>query len=132
MARILIIEDNSASLELMVYLLGAFGHTTVTALDGEDGVRAVYRERPDLVVCDVHLPRLDGTGVARQLKEDGSTRRVPLVAVTALAMVGDRDKLLSAGFDGYIAKPIEPEKFVVQVESFLPPEERRFRVWSRG
>jgi CheY-like chemotaxis protein len=118
-ARILIIEDNPTNLELMTYLLMAFGHTVLTATDGEAGVAAAHREGPDLIVCDVHLPKLDGYGVAEQLKRHPALSAIPLVAVTALAMVGDRDKVLAAGFDGYLAKPIVPETFVQEVEAFL-------------
>src|SRR5205807_9611902 len=76
---------------------------------------------PDLIVCDVQLPDMDGYEVARWLKSDPGLRTVPLVAVTALAMVGDRDRILAAGFDGYLAKPINPETFVRQMEVFLRP-----------
>ena len=117
--RILIIEDNQTNLELMTYLLRAFGHTVLTAGDGVQGLELVAREQLDLIVCDIQLPRLDGYALARQLKSHPSTRALPLVAVTALAMVGDRDRVLAAGFDGYIAKPIAPRTFVSQVEAFL-------------
>ncbi len=117
--RILVIEDNPANLELMTFLLEAFGYTVVAARDGAEGIEMVRRERLDLIICDVHMPRVDGYEVARYLKKDPMTRRIPLVAVTALAMVGDREKVLAAGFDGYIAKPIAPEIFVGQVEAFL-------------
>jgi two-component system cell cycle response regulator len=119
-ARILIIEDNQTNLELMTYLLRAFGHTVLTATAGEAGVALAGREVPDLIVCDVHLPGLDGYGIAAQLKHHPALRAIPLVAVTALAMVGDRDKVLEAGFNGYISKPIVPETFVQEVEGFLP------------
>jgi diguanylate cyclase (GGDEF)-like protein/PAS domain S-box-containing protein len=121
-ARILIIEDNPTNMELMVYLLRAFGYTPLTAADGEEGVIAARREQPDLIICDVHLPKLDGYGVVTALKADPATRHIPALAVTALAMVGDRERLLGAGFDGYIGKPIEPDSFVTQLESFLPGE----------
>jgi len=119
-ARILIIEDNATNMELMVYLLRAFGYTPLTAADGEAGVEAARRELPDLIICDVHLPKLDGYGVVAALKGDALIRHIPALAVTALAMVGDRERLLAAGFDGYIGKPIEPDTFVTQIESFLP------------
>ena len=117
--RILVIEDNPQNLELMTYLLKAFGHTTLTAGDGIEGIETIRRERLDLIICDVHLPNVDGYEVARQIKRDPMFRRIPLVAVTALAMVGDREKVLAAGFDGYIDKPISPEVFVKQVEAFM-------------
>jgi two-component system, cell cycle response regulator len=118
-ARILIIEDNQANLALMAYLLQAFGHVVFTAIDGEEGLAIADHESPDLIVCDVHLPNVDGYEVARQLKRHAHLGTTPLVAVTALAMVGDRDKVLAAGFDGYLSKPIVPESFVPEVEAFL-------------
>ena len=119
MARILVIEDNPTNLQLMVYLLQAFGHTPLEAGDGETGLELIHQERPDLILCDIHLPGMDGFEVASQLKSHRTLRLIPRVAVTALAMVGDRDRILSAGFDGYITKPITPETFVSQVEAFL-------------
>lgn len=120
-ARILVIEDNPANLELMQYLLQAFGYVTLSASDGVEGLATARREHPDLIVCDIQLPKLDGFGVVRQIKVESALSRIPLVAVSALAMVGDRDKILTAGFDGYIAKPIAPETFVSQVAGFLRP-----------
>ena len=120
MARILIIEDNRTNMELMAYLVTAFGHTPLMAFDGDSGVRQARDTSPDLILCDVHLPKLDGCGVVGLLKADPQLRRTPVLAVTALAMLGDRERLLAAGFDGYIGKPIEPEQFVGQLEPFLP------------
>jgi CheY-like chemotaxis protein len=119
-ARVLLIEDNRPSLELMSYLLHAFGHTPLEADDGVAGLEAMRREHPDLVICDIDLPRLDGYTLAGRAKSDPALRDIPLVAVTALAMVGDRDRAIRAGFDGYLSKPIEPETFVQEVERFLP------------
>jgi CheY-like chemotaxis protein len=120
-ARILIIEDNPANLELMTYLLSTFGHTVLAAEDGHQGIEAARREQPDLIICDVHLPDIDGYEVARCLKSDPQLHTTPLIAVTALAMVGDRDRVLAAGFDSYLAKPINPETFVRQMEVFIQP-----------
>lgn len=119
-ARILVIEDNETNRELMVYLLKAFGYQTLEAADGESGIEGARRERPELIVCDVHLPNLDGYGVVGKLKSDETLRDIPVVAVTALAMVGDRDRILAAGFDGYVSKPIAPETFVQSIEKYLP------------
>ena len=124
MAHILVIEDNPANMQLMVYLLNAFGHMPVEAMDGEAGLDAVHRQAPELILCDLQLPGIDGYEVARQIKLDPSLAAIPLVAVTAYAMVGDRDKVLAAGFNGYIPKPITPETFVAQMEAFLPPDKR--------
>ena len=118
-ARILVIEDNSTNMELMVYLLTAFGYTPLSAYDGTSGVERARADLPELIVCDVHLPKLDGYGVVRALKDDPATRHIPVLAVTALAMVGDRERLLAAGFDGYIGKPIEPDTFIAELETFL-------------
>lgn len=120
-ARILIIEDNPTNMALMVYLLEAFGYSVRSAADGEEGWQAAQHEAFDLIVCDVHLPRRDGYEVVRLLKSEPELQAIPVIAVTALAMVGDREKMLEAGFDGYIGKPIEPVTFVGQIEQFLPP-----------
>src|SRR5471030_46573 len=122
--RILVIEDNLTNLELMCYLLTAFGYLLLTAADGAAGVETVRRESPDLVICDIHLPTMDGYQVAGHLKSDPALREIPIIAVTALAMVGDHDKVLKAGFNGYITKPIDPETFVIQIEAFLRPAQR--------
>jgi two-component system cell cycle response regulator len=124
MARILVIEDNPANLELMTYLLSAFGHTVLTAGDGEQGIDCAVRERPDLILCDVLLPGLDGYAVAHALRADPATASIPVVAVSALAMEGDREKGLAAGFSGYIAKPIDPETFVDEADTFLATGQR--------
>lgn len=119
-ARILIIEDNPTNMELMEYLLQAFGHTPLYANDGLEGVEAALKLMPDLIICDVHIPKLDGYGVVRQIKAKKPLSMIPVIAVTAMAMVGDREKLITAGFDSYIAKPIDPENFMDQIEKFLP------------
>lgn len=118
-ARILIIEDNPANIELMSFLLSAYGHTPLSAADGPRGVAAARSERPDLIACDVNLPGMDGFAVLAELKDELAQAGIPILAVTALAMSGDREKVLAAGFDGYISKPIEPESFVAELEAFL-------------
>src|SRR2546428_8421276 len=118
-ARILVIEDNPANLELMTYLLRAHSYEPLCASNGEKGLALAQSTHPDIVVCDIQLPNMDGFEVVRRLKSDPATRSIPVVAVTAFAMVGDRDRALAAGFDGYIGKPIVPETFVPQVEQFL-------------
>jgi two-component system cell cycle response regulator len=92
---------------------------TLASCDGEAGLAMAIQERPDLIICDVQLPKMDGQEVVRRLKADPSCRAIPIVAVTALAMVGDRDRLLKVGFDGYLTKPIDPETFVEQIQIFL-------------
>lgn len=120
MARILVIEDNALNLELMVYLLEAAGHQTLCATDGEAGLQLALRERPDLVLCDIQLPLRDGHAVAAALRADPAMAQVPLVAVTAAAMRGDRDMALASGFDALVAKPIDPARFLAQIQPYLP------------
>ena len=107
------------NLQLMVYLLTAFGHETLEAHDGMEGIERARREKPDLILLDIHMPRMDGYEAARLLREDSECCRLPIVAVTALAMVGDREKILASGFSGYIAKPIDPETFPAQIQGYL-------------
>ena len=116
------IEDNPTNLELMVYLLTAFGHETFQALDGEEGLQIARREKLDLILLDIHMPRMDGYEVVRHLKETPECSTIPVIAVTALAMVGDCDKILASGFSGYIAKPVDPQTFPTQIQGLLRAE----------
>jgi len=114
-----VIEDNPTNLQLMVYLLAAFGHEALEAHEGVEGVEKARRERPDLILLDIHMPRMDGYEVSRILRGDPECRQIPIVAVTALAMVGDRERILASGFSGYISKPLDPETFATQVQGYL-------------
>ena len=99
MARILVIEDNPVNLELLVDLLEAWGHRTLVATDGDEGLAVVRRERPALVICDLQMPGRDGYSVAAAIRADPVLRHLPLIAVTAFARVGDRERAIEAGFD---------------------------------
>lgn len=123
-ARILIVEDHPASLEMMDYLLRAMGYETLLAKDGPTALEVAAREHFDLVVCDLQLPEMSGYEIAEHFKNDPRLREIPLIAVTAFSMVGDKEKVLSARFEGYYAKPIDPERFVAQMEQHLPPSLR--------
>jgi two-component system cell cycle response regulator len=103
----------------MVYLLTAFGHEALEAHDGAEGLERASREKLDLILLDIHMPRMDGYEAVRRLRENPECGGVPIVAVTALAMVGDREKILASGFNGYIAKPLDPEAFAAQVQGYL-------------
>jgi CheY-like chemotaxis protein len=118
-ARLLVIEDNPENLGLMTYLLAAFGHVVLRAMDGQEGLRLARDEKPDLILCDRQMPKLDGFEVVRQIRGDPQLSNVPIVAVTAYAMGGYREKVMAAGFNGYITKPIIPEEFVTRAEGFL-------------
>ena len=119
-ARILVIEDNAANLELARYLLTYVGYVVLEARDGVQGVATALRERPDLIICDLQMPLLDGYQVLTRLRQSPTGADVVVVAVTAFSMPNDRQKVMTAGFNGYLSKPIEPELFVAQIEAFLP------------
>ena len=119
-ARILIIEDDSASRALVKYLLENAGYITLDAEDGGAGARLALEANPDLVICDLQMPVMNGYEVVRYLREHPLWRRVPMVAVTAFSMTGDRETALTAGFDQHLTKPIDPETFVGQIEALLP------------
>lgn len=118
-ARILLVEDNPANLALMNYLLSAFGYTVFVARDGDQGVELADTEHPDLILMDLQLPTMSGFESARRIRANGGA--MPIVAVTAFAMAGDRERVLGEGFNGYISKPIDPGTFVAQIEAFLLP-----------
>ena len=119
MARILVIDDNAANLDLMLYLLRAFGHQPQGVTDGVEGYEAARSGEFALVLADILMPGIDGYELARRLKKDDRVGSTPLVAVTALAMTKDLERMRDAGFNGYITKPIEPTTFVSQVEHHL-------------
>lgn len=117
--RILIVEDNAANLELASYLLEHAGYTMLQALDGAQGLHAIRGQQPDLVLCDLQMPVMNGFEMLREVRADPALRSTVVVAVSALSMASDRAKALAAGFDGYLSKPIDPETFVAEVEAFL-------------
>lgn len=119
MSRVLVVEDKAANRDLLRYLLEAGGHEVLMAENGAEGVAAADESRPDLVLMDLHMPVMDGFDAVARLKDHAELCRIPVVAVTAIAMVGDREKVLAAGFDGYLTKPIEPTTFVEEIGRFL-------------
>jgi two-component system cell cycle response regulator DivK len=120
MARVLVIEDNVSNMKLATFLLESAGHTVLAATDAEAGIATAQAERPDLVLMDVQLPGMDGLQATALLKADAETRSIPVIALTALAMKGDAERIQSAGCDGYIAKPMAYREFLETVERFLP------------
>ena len=119
MARVLLVEDNPVNLELLRYLLGHHGHEVHCAIDGEQGVGLAKSLRPDIVLCDLRMPRLDGYGVLERLRREPELASTVVIAVTAYSMPDDRRRVHEAGFDGHLTKPIVPETFVDQVERHL-------------
>lgn len=123
-ARILAVEDTPHNLELMTYLLEAHGRVVVPATTAAEALELARAQRPDLIILDVQLPDANGFEVLATLRADQDLHDVPTVAVTANAMVGDRDQALAAGFNGYLTKPIEPTTFARSIDLFLPGELR--------
>ena len=119
MAKILVVEDNAANMTLAVYLLETTGHTVLSATDAEAGLAFARAEQPDLILMDIQLPGMDGLEATALLKQDDATRAIPVVALTALAMKGDEERIRAAGCDGYIAKPMNYKEFLATVESHL-------------
>lgn len=118
-ARILVIEDDPASLELLRYLLESAGHEVRTAGDGVLGLRAALDNEHELILCDLQLPHLNGYEVIARLRKDPRRIAVPIIAVTAYSMPGDRDAALAAGFAEYLTKPVDPETFVEKINRYL-------------
>jgi two-component system cell cycle response regulator len=119
MKEILVVEDNHQNMQLMEFLLRAFGHRPVMAATGADGVRLARERRPKLILMDIQMPEMDGYEVIREIKKDSALRTSRVVAVTAFAMAGDKQRVMDSGFDGYISKPIVPETFVGEIEAYL-------------
>lgn len=117
---ILLIEDNEQNRYLATFLLEHSGYRVVSAADGPGGIALATQLRPAVILLDIQLPNMDGYAVARELRRNPALDGVPIVAVTSYAMVGDRDKALAAGCDGYVEKPINPETFVAEIRRHLP------------
>jgi two-component system cell cycle response regulator DivK len=119
MATILVVEDNAANLTLTTFLLQSAGHTVLTARDAESGLSIARDGHPALVLMDIQLPGMDGLEATLLLKRDATTRDIPVIALTALAMKGDEERIRAAGCDGYIAKPMHYKEFLKEVAGRL-------------
>ena len=119
MANILIVEDNAANMALAVFLLESAGHTVRSATNAETGLTLAREEQPHLILMDVQLPGMDGLEATAFLKRDVATRAIPVIALTALAMKGDEERIRAAGCDGYIAKPLAYKDFLAVVSAQL-------------
>ena len=120
--RVLVVEDNPSNLDLARMVLEGNGFTVDTASNGQEGLEKARHLRPDLILMDMQLPGVDGLAVTRQLKADPATADIKVVALTANALKGSEEQALAAGCSGYIAKPIELKKFMLQVTNFLEKE----------
>jgi CheY-like chemotaxis protein len=117
--RILIVEDNMDTYELMRFILELNGYETFLAMDGLDGVNAARKQRPDLILMDLSMPEMDGWEATRRIKNDPITDSIPLIAVTARALPGDRARALEAGCDDYITKPMDLSELISMVNRAL-------------
>ena len=119
MARALIVEDNPTNMTLAVFLLQSAGHTVLSARDAEAGLTLARDQQPDLILMDIQLPGMDGLQATALLKKDDATRAIPVIALTALAMKGDEERIRAAGCDGYIAKPMRYQEFLAVIAAQL-------------
>jgi len=119
MSNILIAEDNAVNRELLRELLEMRGHTVTEACDGEEALRMIEQTQPDLLLLDIGMPLLDGFGVVQQIRENPRFGSLPVVAVTAYAMQGDREKILSSKFDGYLSKPVNARSLGEELDRLL-------------
>jgi two-component system cell cycle response regulator DivK len=119
MAKVLIIEDNRANMTLATFLLQSAGHTVLSATDAEAGLTLARGEQPNLILMDIQLPGMDGLEATALLKRDDATRAIPVIALTALAMKGDEERIRAAGCDGYVAKPMDYQDFLATITAQL-------------
>jgi CheY-like chemotaxis protein len=112
----LIIEDDDNNMVLITRLLGKAGYQTIQATNGSQGFEMALSQRPDFIILDIQLPDIDGTEVLRRIRNSEITRTIPVIAMTSYAMAGDRERLLNAGCDEYIEKPIDPQRAIAQIK----------------
>jgi two-component system cell cycle response regulator DivK len=117
--KVLIVEDNELNMKLFRDLLEAHGYKTVESRDGVEALKMAREERPDLILMDIQLPEISGLEVAKWIKEDESLKHIPIIAVTAFAMKGDKEKIKEGGCEGYLAKPISLSSFIETIERHL-------------
>ena len=121
--KILVVEDNDMNMQLVEFLLEEGGYAIVKATSGEEALALTQNgdgePPPDLILMDIHLPGMDGLSVVRAMKTDARTSRIPILALTAHAMRGDKDRFLEAGCDGYISKPIDVKTFLSSIERYI-------------
>ncbi|MEO8178035.1 MAG: response regulator [Deltaproteobacteria bacterium] len=119
MAKVLVVEDNSVNMTLAVFLLESAGHAVLSATNAEAALALARQEHPELILMDIQLPGIDGLEATVLLKQDLTTRAIPVIALTALAMKGDEERIRAAGCDGYIAKPMHYKEFLATIADHL-------------
>jgi two-component system cell cycle response regulator DivK len=118
--RILVVEDQEDNRQILRDLLGSAGYEMIEARDGEAGVAAARKERPNLVLMDIQLPLLDGYEATRRIKADPDLKNIPIIVVTSYALSGDEVKARAAGCDAYVTKPYSPRQLLAKIREFLP------------
>jgi len=121
MFKILVVEDNVANMKLATFILESAGHTVLGARDAETGLTIARTDQPDLILMDIQLPGMDGLQATALLKKDEATRAIPVIALTALAMKGDEERIRAAGCDGYVAKPMRYQELLAVITAQLTP-----------
>ena len=119
MKRVLVIEDNDDNMELITFILEANDYQSIKAETGQKGVTLALEAQPDFIILDIQLPDISGTEVLKRIRASGVGGGIPIIAMTSYAMAGDREKLLAAGCDGYIEKPIDPATVMTQIEHVI-------------
>jgi two-component system cell cycle response regulator DivK len=119
--KILVVEDDQDNREMLIKVLKHSGYRVIEAVDGQEAVKKAKEENPDLILLDIYLPKMDGYEVTRTLKGDQDLQYIPIIALTAHAMKGDREEALAIGCDGYITKPINIRELPKQIQYFLRP-----------
>ena len=119
---VLVVEDNKLNMKLIVALLTIGNYRILKAEDAEIGIQMIKKHRPDLILMDIQLPGMDGLSATRTIKKDEDLKDIPVVALTSYAMAGDKEKVMEAGCDGYIPKPIETRTFLAKLSQFLDNE----------
>ena len=119
MAKVLIVEDNENNMELISFILEVNGEETIKAVNGLSGVEKALNEKPDYIILDIQLPDIDGLEVLKRVRASEEGKDIPVIAMTSYAMSGDKERMIKAGCNGYIEKPIDPERVISQIHKIL-------------
>lgn len=119
MAKVLIVEDNENNMELISFILEANGAETLRAVNGLSGVELALTQKPDYIILDIQLPDIDGLEVLKRIRAAEEGKVIPVIAMTSYAMAGDKERMIQAGCNGYIEKPIDPERVITQINKIL-------------
>ncbi|MBN1926299.1 MAG: response regulator [Prolixibacteraceae bacterium] len=125
--KILIIEDNEQNMYMITYLLESNHYEVIQSFNGMDGINKAIKELPDAILLDIQLPEMDGYIITKELRKIHLLKEIPIITVTSYAMLGDKEKSIEAGADGYIEKPIDPDIFISQMEEFITKKNQNRR-----